>query len=347
MSEPAVNARILYWGIPGAGVTSNLHAVAAKLRPDHRGELREMPTRFDPTVSYEVLPISLGDIAGVRTEIQIVGAPGEPEQAPTRKQLLDRVDGVVFVVDSQRDRIDENTASFQELKQALAAYGRRLDAVPLVIQYNKRDLADPFALEELHRRLDASGAAVFEAVATERTGVLQTLSTISKKVIRTLRDQGGPAAEVGAAPAAPQPTAAPAPPQPMAAPELALESPPPPAPTSAETAPLSPADSDPALTDRMAAALEREEEKHPEAEAVAATASEAEALLETPSFSAADLPQPGGVRLGPDVSIVSVGEATRAGERAVRVPIVLGDSLGDTTTLVLTLSLDPLVDEGG
>lgn len=182
-----VNARIVFWGMPGAGKSTNVATIYNKLRPDHRGRLETVPTRLDPTVSYEVLPIELGEIAGVRTRIQVVAVPGGAEHASTRKQLLDEVDGVVLVVDSRRDCIDANLASFDELRAALTAYGRRLEDLPLVIQYNKQDLSDPFAMEELHRKLEVKGAAVFESVASEGTGVLQTLSTISKRVVRTVR----------------------------------------------------------------------------------------------------------------------------------------------------------------
>jgi len=185
-----VNARIVYWGIEGSGKSTNLQAIHAKLRPDHRGRLEQLPTRLDPTAVYDRLPIELGEIAGVRTRIQIVAVPGASEHAPTRKQLLDRVDGVVFVVDARRERIDENVVAFEELRSALGAYGRRLEQVPLVVQYNKQDLSDPYVLEELHRKLDVRGAAVFEAVAREGAGVLQTLTTISKRVVRTLREKG-------------------------------------------------------------------------------------------------------------------------------------------------------------
>jgi mutual gliding-motility protein MglA len=202
-AQPNVNARIVYWGAAGSGKTANLRMIHAKLRSDHRGELREVPTRIDPSVCYEMLPIELGEIAGVRTRIQIIAVPGGPEHGPTRKQLLDKVDAVVFVVDAQRDRIDANVACFEELRRALAAYGRALESVPIVIQYNKRDLADPFALEELHRKLDIRGAGAFEAVATEGTGVLQTLTTISKRVIRARREQTAEAASAARAPAPP------------------------------------------------------------------------------------------------------------------------------------------------
>lgn len=184
-----VNARIVYWGIEGAGKRTNLRVIHAKLRPDHRGELREVPTRLDPSVHYAMLPIELGEVGGVRTRIQVLTAPAGPEQAPTRKQLLDCVDGIVFVADARRERLSENLASFDELRTALAAYGRSPEQVPLVIQYNKRDLSDPYALEELHRKLGLRGVAAFEAVARDGSAVLQTLTTISKRVIRQRREE--------------------------------------------------------------------------------------------------------------------------------------------------------------
>jgi signal recognition particle receptor subunit beta len=200
----AVNARIVYWGAEGAGKRTNLRVIHAKLRADHRGELRSMPTRLDPTVTFTTLPIELGEVSGVRTRIQIVAVPGEREHAPTRKQLLDRTDGVVLVLDARREKLPENLASFEELKSALAAYGRRIDEMPLVVQYNKRDAADPYALEDLHRKLALRGVAAFEAVAKDGTGVLQTLTTISKRVIRSLRER---APELAASSVAPAPSA--------------------------------------------------------------------------------------------------------------------------------------------
>jgi signal recognition particle receptor subunit beta len=194
-----VHARIVYWGVGGSGKTTNVRQIFARLRPDHRGELRAVPTRLDPTQTYDLLPIELGELQGARTRLQVVAVPGSPEHAPTRKQLLDKVDGIVFVVDTQRHRIDENVASLEELRSALVAYGRALELVPLVIQYNKRDLSDPFALEELHRKLAVSGAAAFEAVAVQGTGVLQTLTTVSKRVIRTRREAAASATAAAAA----------------------------------------------------------------------------------------------------------------------------------------------------
>ncbi|MBM4384060.1 MAG: hypothetical protein FJ091_11900 [Deltaproteobacteria bacterium] len=216
----AVNARIVYWGAEGAGKRTNLRVIHAKLRPDHRGDLRFLPTRLDPTITYGALPIELGEVSGVRTRIQVIAMPGDREAAQSRKQLLDRADGVVLVLDARRERLGDNLASFEELKSALAAYGRNASEMPLVMQYNKRDLADPYALEELHRKLSIRGVAAFEAVAKDGTGVLQTLTTISKRVIRHLREKPAapeaPAAKLAASNAATQVRLA-TPPAPQAA----------------------------------------------------------------------------------------------------------------------------------
>jgi len=307
-----VNARILYWGCEGAGKSANLRAAFAKLRPDHRGEIKQVPTRIDPTVGYELLPITLGEIAGTRTQIEMVAVPGHREQTPTRKQLLDQVDGVVFVADSRPERAEANLASLRELRQSLAAYGRRLEQLPLVVQYNQRDRSDPYAIEDLHRRLALGSTPVFEAVATEGTGVLQTLSTISKRVIRALRDQ--------AAGGAPEP----APPAGAPGPVTGL-----------------PSAREPSASERMEQAI-LEEPEHPEA--LAAAQGVAEFLEPGWRSPAGEIDRPRGVRIGGDLSIVSVGEAVRSGDREVVLPLVLGDSSGQTSTLLLTLRLDALVE---
>ena len=343
-----VNARIVYWGIEGSGKTANLRAAFAKLRPDHRGEIRELPSRLDPTVSYEILPISLGEIAGIHTQIEMIAVPGNAEQAPIRKQLLDRVDGIVLVLDAQPDKLDANVASFDELSQALGAYGRSLADVALVVQYNKRDLADPYALEDLHRKLAPGKAPIFEAVASEGTGVLQTLSTISKRVIRNLREQN---LRVGAAPE-PAPARPPEPEPPLAEQDFATAPEPETAAAEEDFAAL-PEPELPAAEQDFEAAPEQmenailEELSHSEAPVLDATTRQAETLLDSPSWPqvTGEIERPAGVRLGPDLSIVSVGEASRADDRSVRVPLVLGDAEGGTTSLVLTLRLDVLVDE--
>jgi hypothetical protein len=326
-----VNARIVYWGIEGAGKRTSLEGVYRKLRPDHRGEMRDVPTRFDPSVSYTVLPIELGDVGGQRTRIELVAVPGAPEHAPTRKQLLDQVDGIVFVVDCRRERAEENLTSLEELAKALEDYARSIDEIPLVVQYNKRDLSDAFGAEELHRRLGLAGATVFEAVATEGTGLLQALSTISKKVIRALREES---IGSGRTPLAPEPEPMPAPAPPLPAPRAAKPAPP--------ARPL------PTPQQVMEEAILHESD-HPDQQEIEAESSAAQAALsDQPWLHEPDaLDAPSGVRIGPSLSIVSVGEATRADDRSVRIPLVLGDDEGGTSTVVLTVRIDPLLGESG
>ena len=310
-----VNARIVYWGIDGAGKRTSLRGVYRKLRPDHRGEMREVPTRFDPSVCYTVLPIELGEVSGMRTRIELVAVPGAPEHAPTRKQLLDQVDGIVLVVDCQRERVQENLASVEELRKALEDYARSLGDMPLVVMYNKRDLTDDYGIDELHRRLGLGNATVFEAVATEGRGLLQTLSTISKKVIRSLREQSAAGTR----------------------PPLAEE------PAIAAPAPAPPPSPHEAMEEAILA-----ESGHPERDEVDAASHAAASLLDDQPWlhPPDELGAPAGARLGAGFTIVSVGEATRADERSVRIPLVVGDDEGETSTLVLTVRLEPLVGGG-
>jgi hypothetical protein len=320
-----VNARIVYWGVEGAGKRTNLRVIHAKLRPDHRGELRELPTRIDPTVTYCMLPIELGELGGVRTRIQVLSAPSGAEQAPTRKQLLDRVDGVVFVADARRERLAENLASFEELRSALAAYGRSPERVPLVIQYNKRDLSDPFALEELHRKLGLRGVAAFEAVAKDGGAVLQTLTTISKRVIRHRREETE--REAAAAPAAP---ARPSPP-PGTTQFLVRMTEPEPVP-ALERGGLAP--------ELLAAP--------PEEDDAADAAAAAEALFE-PSFREATQAASAAaeVSLAPDrlLQVESLGVPSLAGPTSVRVPVRVRDAKGRTREIALCIQIEAIEDK--
>jgi signal recognition particle receptor subunit beta len=331
-----VRARIVYWGAEGAGKTANLRHVWRKLRPDHRGALKAVPTALDPSVTYEVLPISLGEVAGSEMRLQVVAPPGGPEHATTRKQLLDRVDGIVLVVDARRERLDANLAAFDELRGALAAYGRSLESLPVVVQYNQRDRSDDYTLEELHRKLDLRGAPVFEAVATEGKGVLQTLTTISKQVIRHLRERS--AVEPTPRAVAPEPARSPAPPPAASAPAPRAAVPPQPAPAPQHA------------LERGLAAEARDPAR---AARVAATAGQAAALLEQSwGEVTAEITGPGmrvetAVELDEPPTLVAVGLARQTGDRSFSVPVTLRAAGGRTFSLAVGVHLDvlPLPDE--
>ncbi len=310
-----VKARIIFWGAEGAGKTTSVHAIHGKLKPDHRGDLSSVPTRLDPTVTYESFPIQLGSIGGSPTHLHVIAVPGAPALAQTRKQLLDEVDGLVLVLDSQTDRLEDNLASVAELRESLAAYGRSLEEIPVVVLYNKRDLGDPFTIEELHRKIDLADAAVFETVATETTGVLQALTTISKRVVRLLRERAE-----GAAPATLRET-------PSAASEPVSE------PISAREA--------------MEAAILAEEAAPAGAPSTTAAVHSTQLALDDSWPAVADdLKTQAGARIGADLEVVSVGTSSREGQRGVRVPLVLGNEAGETVTVELSLSLEPLLDDG-
>ena len=323
-SEAVVNARIVYWGVDGAGKRTNLEVIHQKLRPDHRGELRQIPTRLDPTVTSSMLPIELGDVSGVKTRIQVWTAPPGAEHRPSRQQILDQVDGIVFVVDTTRERIDENLGSFEELRSALRAYGREVEDVPLVIQYNKRDLGDPYALEELHRKLHTRGAAAFEAVATQGTAVLQTLTTISKRVIRQLREH--PREDTNAE-------------SDVAAPDVTAPVPPPGVTQVVDDLAAPPSPSQSMDPDLMASAP-----------AVDGVAAETQAQFENDfqqDVAATAYDEPAQDTDWETVEIAAVGTAERIDARTVRVPLTLRDERGRELRVSLSVRIDPEEPSGG
>jgi len=312
---PKVNARIVLWGIEGAGKSTSLRTIHAKLRPDLRGDLKSEPTRLDPTVHFESLTIQLGETAGVAMQIEIVAVPGAADQTMTRKQLLDEVDGVVIVLDASPERIEENYASIDELRSSLAAYGRRLDAFPVVLQYNKRDVADPFAIEDLHRRIGLDQAAVFETIATSGHGILSTLTTISKHVVRARRAEGTQGASQSAVS---NPTPQPIEVEPeieqagMATHEIL------------EAALIAESENENSGTFEELVELDPETGTQPNWDVATERVSKPDDLL------------------GADLRIVSVGQAAIGTDGGVRLPLVLGDESGQTRTVVLSLKLDSL-----
>jgi len=309
-----INARILLWGIEGAGKSTSLKTIHAKLRPDLRGELTTEPTRLDPTIHFESLPISLGEVGGVGTQLEIVAVPGAADQAMTRKQLLDEVDGIIIVLDASPERIDSNYAAIDELRASLAAYGHRLDAFPIVLQYNKRDIADPFAIEELHRRIGLDQAAVFETIATTGHGILAALTTISKHVVRARRNSNT-ASAVDAPAAATSVTAA------------ELED--------------SAASSHEILEEAILAEGEEVGDELVDIENTPGTQPDWQGI----SGDASPTRKPDDGR-GEMLRIVSAGQAEVETDGSLQLPLVLGDDAGQTRTVVLSLRLDSLVRDG-
>lgn len=178
-----ISCKIVYYGPGLSGKTTNLQYVHQKIPSQTRGELISLATDQDRTLYFDFLPVDIGKIHGFSTKFQLYTVPGQVYYNATRKLVLRGVDGLVFVADSQRSKMDENIESLQNLVENLSEYGYDPDKIPLVFQYNKRDLPDLSSVEELEKRLNPKGLFYFEAVATKGVGVFDTLKCVSKLVL--------------------------------------------------------------------------------------------------------------------------------------------------------------------
>jgi len=183
-------AKIVYYGAGLCGKTTNLHYIYAKTSPGSRGEMVSLETETDRTLFFDLLPIDVGVIGGFKTRLQLYTIPGQVFYNTTRKLVPKGVDGLVFVADSQRDRLKENVESLRNLNDNLREYRLELASVPYVVQYNKRDLPDVAPLDYLEYTLNRGARRVpaFEAVALTGKGVFDTLNTVSRMVL--LREFG-------------------------------------------------------------------------------------------------------------------------------------------------------------
>lgn len=245
-------SKIVYYGPGLSGKTTNLQHVFKKVPAETRGELISLATDADRTLYFDFLPLNVGTIQGFATKFQLYTVPGQVYYNATRKLVLRGVDGIVFVVDSQREKLDENIESLQNLKDNLSEYGYELENIPMVIQYNKRDLPNAMSIPELESLLNPRRLPTFEAVAPTGDGVFKTLKAISKMVLEEIKTNkmGAPNA-VKSQPSqpAPQPEAvnAAVPSSGSVMPERVVESPPP-APEMQDPPPAIEADRSPDLT---------------------------------------------------------------------------------------------------
>jgi signal recognition particle receptor subunit beta len=181
-----VNCKIVYYGPGMSGKTTNLEIVHLKAPETHKGELTSIATEGDRTLFFDFMPLDLGTIAGMRTKFQLYTVPGQVYYNSTRKLVLQGVDGVIFVADSQPEKIEENLESLENLRTNLAEYGKKLEEIPIVIQYNKRDLPGVLSVEKLNEKVNPLGLPYFEAVATTGEGVFPTLKALSAMVLESL-----------------------------------------------------------------------------------------------------------------------------------------------------------------
>lgn len=186
-----VNCKVVFYGPGMSGKTTNLEIVHQKAPEENKGELTSISTDGDRTLFFDFMPLDLGNVAGMRTKFQLYTVPGQVYYNSTRKLVLQGVDGVIFVADSDPDKMDENIESYANLIENLAEYGKDVRELPHVLQYNKRDLPNAMPVAEMDKRLNRFGVPTFEAVAYTGEGVFPTLKTLAAMVLESIEKIDG------------------------------------------------------------------------------------------------------------------------------------------------------------
>ena len=174
-SSREINCKIVYYGPGLCGKTTNIQYVYNKVDPSTKGKLITLATEMDRTLFFDFLPLELGQVKGFKTRFHLYTVPGQVFYDASRKLILKGVDGVVFVADSQIERMEANIESLDNLRVNLQDQGYNLDKIPYVVQYNKRDLPNSAPMDELKRVLNPTNVPEFEAVAT--TGVSHAIAS--------------------------------------------------------------------------------------------------------------------------------------------------------------------------
>ena len=186
-SAREINCKIVYYGPGLCGKTTNLLYIYKKSSPESKGKMISLATETERTLFFDFLPLTLGNIRGFKVRFHLYTVPGQVFYDASRKLILRGVDGVVFVGDSQVERMEANIESMENLRKNLDEQGFNLDALPFTIQYNKRDLPNVVPLEGMNRALNPKGVSFLEAVAPQGQGVFDTLKEIAKQVILELK----------------------------------------------------------------------------------------------------------------------------------------------------------------
>jgi hypothetical protein len=182
-----LSAKIVYYGPGLSGKTTNIEMVHRILRPEQKGRLISLPTETDRTLFFDFLPVDLGQIKGFKVRFHLYTVPGQVFYNATRRLVLQGVDGVVFVADSQVDMKQSNLESLKNLVENLASYGKKIEELPFVIQYNKRDLRQILPVQQMNALFNPRNVPAVEGIAKEGVGVSETLVTISRMVFSNLR----------------------------------------------------------------------------------------------------------------------------------------------------------------
>jgi signal recognition particle receptor subunit beta len=186
-SSREINCKIVYYGPGLCGKTTNLQYIYRRTNPDQKGKLISLATETERTLFFDFLPLSLGDIKGFKIRFHLYTVPGQVFYAASRKLILKGVDGVIFVADSQLERMESNMESLDDLKINIAEQGYDLDKLSFAVQYNKRDLPNVVPVGDMDKLLNYRNVVWFEAVAVTGKGVFETLKAVAKQVLFELK----------------------------------------------------------------------------------------------------------------------------------------------------------------
>ena len=182
-----IHCKVVYYGPSLGGKTTNLQWVYHKTTAQEQSDLIELPTDIERTMFFDFLPMNIGEIRGFQTRFHLYTVPGQVVYDASRKLILKGLDGVIFVADSQAERMEENLQALRNLEKNLEQQGYDINEVPLVIQYNKRDLPNALPIAELRKALNRYNAPDFESTARQGDGVFESLKTVSKSIITVLK----------------------------------------------------------------------------------------------------------------------------------------------------------------
>lgn len=182
-----LNCKIVYYGPGLGGKTTNLQYIYNTTNPDSKGKMVSLTGETERTLFFDFLPLNIGEIRGFKTRFHLYTVPGQHFYDASRKLVLKGVDGIVFVADSNVDRMEDNLESLKSLDSNLREQGYDMHQIPFVFQWNKRDVENPVPVRVLREQLNTFGAEEFEAVAVKGVGVFDTLKSASKQILKVLR----------------------------------------------------------------------------------------------------------------------------------------------------------------
>ncbi len=182
-----INCKIVYYGAGLGGKTTNLQYIFDKTSEKQKGKMISLATETDRTLFFDFLPLDLGTVRGFKTRFHLYTVPGQVFYDASRKLILRGVDGVVFVADSQEERMDANVEALENLQGNMKEHGYDFLKVPYVLQLNKRDLPNALGVDALKNELVKKGEPVFEAVAFQGVGVFETLKEVARQVLVELK----------------------------------------------------------------------------------------------------------------------------------------------------------------